>query len=214
MKMFSLKKLGFTMIELLIVIAVLGILAVAVLSAINPIEQINRGRDTGSRSDAEQLVSAVDRFYASKGYYPWVKDAESTNTATFDAVDAMIKLDSPTITMGSETTLLAPLSLLSTGGASELKDSFITRITALGYNNLFLYNNGGVTSSTYACFKPKSSSFREEAWKRCAYTSDNGATYVVNPNLPLDMPAEACPSTSCGTVADPELATACYICLP
>ena len=63
---------GFTMIELLIVISILGILAVAVLSAINPVEQINRGRDTGSRSDAEQLLSAMDRFNAFQGYYPWV----------------------------------------------------------------------------------------------------------------------------------------------
>jgi len=62
---------GFTMIDLLIVIAILGILAVAVLSAINPIEQINRGRDTGSRSDAEQLLSAIDRYNAFQGYYPW-----------------------------------------------------------------------------------------------------------------------------------------------
>ena len=60
-------QMAFTMIELLIVIAILGILAVAVLAAINPIEQINRGRDTGSRSDAEQLLSAIDRFYAYKG---------------------------------------------------------------------------------------------------------------------------------------------------
>jgi prepilin-type N-terminal cleavage/methylation domain-containing protein len=53
----NIKRLGFTMIELLIVIAVLGILAVAVLAQLTS-EQINRGRDTGSRSDAEQLISA------------------------------------------------------------------------------------------------------------------------------------------------------------
>jgi prepilin-type N-terminal cleavage/methylation domain-containing protein len=68
----AMQKFGFTMIELLIVIAVLGILAVAVLASINPIEQINRGRDTGSRGDAEQLISAIDRYYAAKGYYPWM----------------------------------------------------------------------------------------------------------------------------------------------
>jgi prepilin-type N-terminal cleavage/methylation domain-containing protein len=62
---------GFTMIELLIVIAILGILAVAVLSAINPVEQINRGRDTASRGDAEQMINAIDRFNAFQGYYPW-----------------------------------------------------------------------------------------------------------------------------------------------
>ena len=52
-KIFSLSsKAGFTMIELLVVIAVIGVLAVAVLSSINPIEQINKGRDTRTRSDA------------------------------------------------------------------------------------------------------------------------------------------------------------------
>src|SRR3972149_6448515 len=75
-------KAGFTMIELLIVIAILGILAVAVLASINPIEQINRGRDTGSRSDAEQLISAIDRFYAAKGYYPWMLNGSSVGTWT------------------------------------------------------------------------------------------------------------------------------------
>lgn len=210
--MFSLKRLGFTMIELLIVIAVLGILAVAVLSAINPIEQINRGKDTGSRSDAEQLVSAIDRYYASKGYYPWALSADSDNTATFvTGSDVMTELNSATVEVGGETTKLQPLKLLSTGGASELKDSFVTRITTTGYNSLYLYNNGGVTSSTYACFKPKSASFREEAWKRC---SVDGTPRSVNPDLPLDMPADACPSADCGTADSPELATACYICLP
>ncbi len=73
-------QLGFTMIELLIVITILGILAVAVLSAINPIEQINRGRDTGSQSDAEQLLSAIDRYNAFQGYYPWQEDADDAAT--------------------------------------------------------------------------------------------------------------------------------------
>src|SRR5579872_4230016 len=66
---------GFTLIELLIVIAILGILATAVLSAINPVEQINRGRDTGTQSDAEQLISAIQRFNASNGYFPWLTGA-------------------------------------------------------------------------------------------------------------------------------------------
>ena len=76
MKKFLKIKAGFTMIELLIVIAVLGVLATAVLSAINPIEQINRGRDTGSRSDSEQLLSAFDRYYTTQELYPWQDTAD------------------------------------------------------------------------------------------------------------------------------------------
>lgn len=62
---------GFTMIELLVVISVIGVLAVAVLSSINPIEQINKGRDVRANSDAAQLVNAIDRYYATQEKYPW-----------------------------------------------------------------------------------------------------------------------------------------------
>ena len=71
---------GFTMIELLVVISVIGILAVAVLSSINPIEQINKGRDTRTRSDAAQLINAADRYFAIHEIYPW-----NVTTASYTA---------------------------------------------------------------------------------------------------------------------------------
>ena len=58
-------KKGFTLIELLVVITLIGILAVAVLSALNPIEQINKARDAGKRADSSQLLEALDRYFAS-----------------------------------------------------------------------------------------------------------------------------------------------------
>ena len=62
---------GFTLVELLVVLAIIGILAVALLATINPIEQINRARDTATKADAAQLLDAMDRFYASHQCYPW-----------------------------------------------------------------------------------------------------------------------------------------------
>ena len=176
---------GFTMIELLIVVAVLGILAVAVLSAINPVEQINRGKDTGSRSDAEQLLSAIDRFYT-QGYYPWQTGASDTNTATAWGNVDLAWTDSA----GSPV-----LTKLSSGGTAEIKESFVTRITASTYNTLKKYNGGLQGNSTYICFLPKSANFETEAGIRC------GAT------LPADFPTSACPS---GCAA----AKTCYSCLP
>lgn len=187
---------GFTMIELLIVIAVLGILAVAVLSAINPIEQINRSRDTGSRSDAEQLVSAIDRYYTAKGFYPWMEDADSTNTEC--AWTALAARDE---SCGADTTT-GILNVLSTGGTSEIKDSFVTRITGASARTLSIYNTGVGGDSTYVCFIPQSSSFRDEAWTRCTAT------------LPTDFPAEACPDAACINETESGTATGCYICLP
>jgi len=180
---------GFTLIELLIVIAVLGILAVAVLSAINPIEQINRSRDTGSRSDAEQLLGAIDRFYATAGFYPWkigVSNPASDATA-WAIVDNTIWTD----------TVTAVLAKLSAAGTGELKASFTTRITDVSYNTLWKWNRGNSGDSTYVCFLPKSSSFQTEAGNRCGTS------------LPADFPPGACPA-GCA-VANPKT---CLSCLP
>lgn len=208
-----LKKLGFTMIELLIVIAVLGILAVAVLASINPIEQINRGRDTGTRSDAEQFISAVDRFYAAKGYYPWMTNGSSLNTWTHTtgAVSDMtlVELNDTNSILGDDAQDV--LVNLSSGGTAEVKTSFTSRLSdPSAANYLSVYNSGVSGESTYACFVPKSASFREEAWKRCS-----DGLGALNGALPTDFPSlTACPVNNCRSVMSSDLATDCYICLP
>jgi prepilin-type N-terminal cleavage/methylation domain-containing protein len=58
---------GFTLVELLIVMAVVAILAVGVLVGINPIEQINKAKDTSANKMASQLLSAFQRYYISYG---------------------------------------------------------------------------------------------------------------------------------------------------
>ncbi|MFW6110089.1 MAG: prepilin-type N-terminal cleavage/methylation domain-containing protein [Patescibacteria group bacterium] len=62
---------GFTLIELLIVIVIIGILAVALLAAVDPLEQIRRGRDTETLKAARDFMSAAERYYAYNEEYPW-----------------------------------------------------------------------------------------------------------------------------------------------
>lgn len=66
---------GFTLIELLIVIVILGILATAVLVAMDPAEQINRGKDAGIISSVGQLGHAVQAYYTSQSTVLPVGDA-------------------------------------------------------------------------------------------------------------------------------------------
>jgi len=56
---------GFTLVELLIVIAIIGVLAVVVLVAINPIEQLAKTRDAGRISTVTQVGHAVQAYYTS-----------------------------------------------------------------------------------------------------------------------------------------------------
>ncbi len=64
----SIKKIqkGFTLIELLVVIAIIGILAAVVLVAVNPTEQLARGRDASKLSTVSGLGKAVQSYYTSQ----------------------------------------------------------------------------------------------------------------------------------------------------
>lgn len=57
---------GFTLIELLIVIGILGVLAAAILVALNPLEQFARGRDAGRLTTVDQLGDAVQSYATSQ----------------------------------------------------------------------------------------------------------------------------------------------------
>lgn len=65
MKNSKLKIKGFTLVELLVVIAVLGVLAAVLLVTINPLEQINKGKDAGAIDRAKQIIGAAERYYVS-----------------------------------------------------------------------------------------------------------------------------------------------------
>lgn len=183
---------GFTMIELLIVIAVLGVLAIAVLSAINPIEQINRGRDTGSRSDSEQLLSAIDRYNASQMLWPWQNISTDTPIVTWGQVTKTY----PPAVAGCK--MLQNLAKDDTPGVAcpgtdEIKQTFVDRITDARANALWIKYDGGPGDSVYVCFNPQSGSFAQEADRRCDAIAASGA--------PGDYPAAACgtcPTTSQG----------------
>jgi type II secretory pathway pseudopilin PulG len=61
---------GFTIMELLIVIGVLGILAIGILAAIDPFEQLKRGRDNVLREIATNVYTATIRSFGTQGKLP------------------------------------------------------------------------------------------------------------------------------------------------
>lgn len=82
----KLKKLknnkGFTIVELLIVIIIIGILAALVLNSFRGVQE--RARDTKRKTDINAQQSQLEVYYADKGGYPiftgeintdaWIKD--------------------------------------------------------------------------------------------------------------------------------------------
>lgn len=61
---------GFTLVELLVSIAVMGIVATGSLVMINPAGQLQKGRDAKRKADLQQIRSALELYRSDNGSYP------------------------------------------------------------------------------------------------------------------------------------------------
>lgn len=61
---------GFTLIEVLIVVAIIGVLSASFLILINPQRQLQKSRDSQRRSHLRQIQSALEVYRADCGAYP------------------------------------------------------------------------------------------------------------------------------------------------
>jgi type IV pilus assembly protein PilA len=62
-----LRRKGFTLVELLLAIAIIGVLAAVIVTAINPAKQLGDARNAQRRSDLEALLNAVWQYALDHG---------------------------------------------------------------------------------------------------------------------------------------------------
>ena len=61
---------GFSLIELLVVMGVLGIIIGSAVFTLNPLEQLQKSRDAERKNDLAQIQRALETFYNDYGRYP------------------------------------------------------------------------------------------------------------------------------------------------
>lgn len=193
---------GFTLIELLIVIALIGILAVALLSAINPLEQLRKGRDSARKADASELLNAIERFNASYQCYPWNYDiAGGACVASGFYVNLLEGVEPSFAAGGNVEDLLVP--------SGEVKTEFTTRVDTTSTagpsaSKIFMAEIGGSTNIegvVKTCFEPESNTGRT-----------GGLGRVQNNGISSAVPTYAnCIVTYTGGTV---YAAGCNICLP
>lgn len=79
-------KSGFTIVELLIVIVVIGILAAITIVAYNGVQQ--RARDSERQSDVSAITKALELYYIDNGRYPAGSGSTTLNSSWSATIDA------------------------------------------------------------------------------------------------------------------------------
>lgn len=64
------KRNGFTLTELLIVMAIIAILAITIAGILNPAALINKGKDSQRKKDLNRIKIAFEEYFNDKGYFP------------------------------------------------------------------------------------------------------------------------------------------------
>jgi len=214
MKKAYLRRQGFTLIELLVVITLIGVLAVAVLSALNPIEQINKGRDAAKRADSSQLLNAIDRYFASNEKFPWNNftgytasvDVAFGGTADFAGVGVCGGAVGSPLATGAGTSGCSSNGYLI--NTQELKNQYgkrpYFRSTSLPADKLQVYKAINEPSVS-VCFIPSSKATRDKA----------GANGPLK-DLTFDGSGNVSGIATCSTIPTDwsKVDSACFVCIP
>ena len=65
-----LKSKGFTLVEIIIVVALIGVLAGGLITILDPAGQLKSSRDSKRKSDLKQIQAALELYRADQGIYP------------------------------------------------------------------------------------------------------------------------------------------------
>jgi prepilin-type N-terminal cleavage/methylation domain-containing protein len=150
---------GFTLVELLIVIALLGALAIGLIGALDPFEQLKKGTDTGTRDLVNQVQTAVLRYYATTNKMPWTD--QTTAFSAFDLTNAVM------------TTAISNMA-----AAGEMKSNFAEIYKGQLDKVWVTYVPSSATTSVEVkvCYQPASKSFQVDPATKYDQTG------VENPN--------------------------------
>lgn len=132
------------------VVALLGALAVGLLAAVDPFEQLKKGTDTSTRNTSSSFQQAAIRYYGTTNAFP---PGMSTQGVTIWSLT-----NSAVTALQSAGELKQNYAQLA-GGSSVLSKIFVSTLTTAG------------SESVAVCFQPTSKSFQLDKNTQWDYTA-------------------------------------------
>jgi prepilin-type N-terminal cleavage/methylation domain-containing protein len=147
---------GFTLIELLVVIGILGILATALVTTIDPFEQLKKAQDANVKNALVEYIEANLRYYTTHNNLPWSVSAASGRTCPGDTNGFTMASTDNNLSLSPASPVTGPgmagcVDVLIDDG--ELKSQFSN---ATGITQYII--SGGNSNTVTACYQPQSKS--------------------------------------------------------
>jgi prepilin-type N-terminal cleavage/methylation domain-containing protein len=191
-------KKGFTLLEILLVIAAIGVLAAIVIIAINPNRQLAQVRDAERQSEVNSLAKALDQYLIDNGGYPSVITnsvqevcAPGGSVSCIDLSGDLVPTYLADIPVDPQATgdgsgysvaVNASNGAISVSAASAELDSVIAINPFLYESCLDAMNQGATTDGVYT-IDPDGIGGLEAFDAQCDMTTDGGGwTLVLNYN--------------------------------
>lgn len=140
---------GFTLLELLIVIAIIGLLSAVVLMSLD--ESRERGRDANRASQVQEFIKAAELYFTDNGVYPDDGVADNTyNYMSAPGVDGFVSDEGGYLSRIPDDPLYSDVNEGYQYCSSSDGDSFTILVHAESGNGDFCYvSRGPDTPSSY-----------------------------------------------------------------
>jgi prepilin-type N-terminal cleavage/methylation domain-containing protein len=160
------RKKAFTMVELIVVLAILAILAIGMWMLINPVEQMAKATDGTKQSNAKELAKAIASYTVSyQNQYPWNMQSDSYNSGPRQP-EARFSSDANGFDW-----------MFEMSDKKEMNESAVNKIIEDG--SYHIYKDMGSTAPVYVCFEPTSLAYKQQAATACQEGNVPRVTGVV-----------------------------------